>query len=205
MACDSLSDDDLLRKLRISFSDAPRMNQAQEDLRNLRQGENKSIAVYIYKWGHALIRSSGINAQNKSHPHIIKDFISAEKEHQEQDSKQMGRDEEKPCTIQEVFMLAANIETQIQVADSFKLDLTNDFSPIEVNEINTVETSDKEYEVNEMYKGKKWNNNRYRKTSYSKYQNSNNRYQQNQRQQDKRSGKSWENKEKDPKITLMRE
>ena len=31
MACDHLSDDNLLAKLRISFSDAPTMNQAQEE------------------------------------------------------------------------------------------------------------------------------------------------------------------------------
>ena len=79
MACDSMSDDDLLTSLRTSFSDAPTMNQAQEDLRNLRQGDNKSIMVYIYKWGCALVRSSGISAQNETHPHIIKDFISSPK------------------------------------------------------------------------------------------------------------------------------
>ena len=40
-------------------------------------------------------------------------------------------------TVQEAFNLADRIESQIQVAHSFKLELTNDFSPVEVNEIST--------------------------------------------------------------------
>ena len=35
MACDGCSDDELLAKLRISFSDAPTMNQAWKELRKL--------------------------------------------------------------------------------------------------------------------------------------------------------------------------
>ena len=74
----------------------------------------------------------------------------------------------KPHTIQEAFTLAADIEKQIQVADSFKLELMNDFKPVEVNAISSSgKTSGEEYEINEIYKGRKWNNNnQYRKPSY---------------------------------------
>ena len=54
-----------------------------------------------------------------------------------------------PRTVQEAFNLADRIESQIQVADSFKLELTRDFSAMEVNEISADETSGVEYEVNE--------------------------------------------------------
>ena len=51
MACDNYSDDELLAELRSCFSDTPTMNQAREELRNMRQMENDSITVYTYKWG----------------------------------------------------------------------------------------------------------------------------------------------------------
>ena len=51
MSCENYSDDTLLAKLRSCFSDAPTMNEAREELRNMRQMENESITVYTYKWG----------------------------------------------------------------------------------------------------------------------------------------------------------
>ena len=48
MSSDNCSDDKLLTKLRSCFSDAPTINQAWEELRNLRQKENESITVYTY-------------------------------------------------------------------------------------------------------------------------------------------------------------
>ena len=68
MTSDNCSDDKLLTKLRSCFSDAPTMNQAWEELRNLRQKENESITVYAYQWGYALVRSSGIHPENETHP-----------------------------------------------------------------------------------------------------------------------------------------
>ena len=55
------------------------MNEAREELRNMRQMENESIAVYTYKWGRALLRSSGICPEDERHPHVIKDFITSQK------------------------------------------------------------------------------------------------------------------------------
>ena len=111
MACDGCSDDELLAKLRISFSDAPTMNQAWEELRNLRQGEHESIAVYAYKWGHALVRSSGISTENERHPHIIKDFIlSLKRNIRNKLVNKWAEMKRKPHTVQEAFSLAADIE-----------------------------------------------------------------------------------------------
>ena len=112
------------------------MNQAWEDLRNLRQGEHESIAVYIYKWRHALLRLSGISTQNERHPHVIKDFISSIKRNiRNTIANKWVEMKRKPCTVQDAFTLAADIKAQIQMADSFKLELMSDFSPVEVNEI----------------------------------------------------------------------
>ena len=46
------SDDQLIDNLRSSFSDAPTMNMAREELRNMRQKEKESVRVYAYRWGH---------------------------------------------------------------------------------------------------------------------------------------------------------
>ena len=65
------------KKLRSCFSHAPTMNEAREELRNMRQLEHESVSVYMYRWGRALYRSSGIQPENERHPNIIKDFISS--------------------------------------------------------------------------------------------------------------------------------
>ena len=84
LSCDNLTDDELLAKLRGCFSYTPTMNEAREELRNMKQMKNESIAVYTYKWGRALKRSSGIHPEDERHPHVIKDFItSLEEEYQE--------------------------------------------------------------------------------------------------------------------------
>ena len=53
------------------------MNQAREDLRNMRQQEKESIMVYAYQWGRALVRYSGIHPEDERHPHVTKDFITS--------------------------------------------------------------------------------------------------------------------------------
>ena len=60
LSCDKFTDDELVAKLRSCFSHAPTMNEAREELRNMRQMEHESISVYMYRWGRALYRSSGI-------------------------------------------------------------------------------------------------------------------------------------------------
>ena len=82
-----------------------------------------------------------------------------------------------PRTVQDVFKLVDDVESQLQVADSFKLELTNNFHPMEVNEMSAEEASGDEFEVNEMSRGKRWGNNKsnYKHSNYSNNRNFNSR------------------------------
>ena len=60
LSCDEFTDDELVAKLRSCFSHAPTMNEAREELQNMRQMEHESVSVYMYRWGRALYQSSGI-------------------------------------------------------------------------------------------------------------------------------------------------
>ena len=72
-----------------------------------------------------------------------------------------------PHTVQEAFNFADRIESQIQVADSFKIELSNDFLTVNINEVSTEETSGDEFEVNEVSRnGKQGYNNNYKKGNY---------------------------------------
>ena len=77
LSCNEFTDDEWVMKLRSCFSHAPTMNEAREELRNMRQMEHESISVYMYRWGRALYRSSGIRPSEERHPHVIKVFISS--------------------------------------------------------------------------------------------------------------------------------
>ena len=50
-----------------------------------------------------------------------------------------------PHTEKEVFDLAIKIETQIQVADSFKMELNSNFTLADIKEISADETSSDEF------------------------------------------------------------
>ena len=111
-----------------------------------------------------------------------------------------------PRTIQEAFRLVDDVESQLQVADSFKLELTNNFHSMEVNEMSAEEASGDEFEVNEMSRGKRWgnNNSNYKCSNYSNNHNFNSRPQYN-KPQDNKQGRPWGQKGKDSKITLTQE
>ena len=106
-------------------------------------------------------------------------------------------------TIQEAFKLADEVQSQLQVADSFKLELSNNFSSIQVNEMSAEEIWGDEFEVNEMSRGRRWGNN----DKHSSYNNNNNNSNKPcfNKPQDRRSGKTWENKNRDSKITLTQD
>ena len=107
-----------------------------------------------------------------------------------------------PRTVQEAFKLADDMESQLQVADSFKLELTNN---LEVHEMSVEETSGDELEVNEMSRGKIWDSKgNYKCFNYSNNCNFNNRPQYNKPQENK-TGRTWGQKGKDSKITLTQE
>ena len=146
MACRNFSDDALLTKLRGCFSGAPTMNEAREELRNMRQKENESTTIYIYRrW--------------KTSPHHQGFHDISQREHQEKDHQQMGRDEKSTQDNPGCFQVANDVESWLQVANSFKLELSNNFPLMEVNEISADEISGDKFEVNEISRGKKWGNN----------------------------------------------
>ena len=98
--------------------------------------------VYTYRWGRALVRSSGICPEDERHPHVIKDFISSLQHNIRNKIMNKWADlKNPPHTVQEAFDLAIKTETQIQVADSFKMELTNNFASANINEISADETS----------------------------------------------------------------
>ena len=58
-------------------------------------------------------------------------------------------------TVERVFELASDVEKQLQVADSFKLDFPT-YPSRELNKMSAEETSGDEQEVNEIARNKKW-------------------------------------------------
>ena len=83
------------------------------------------------------------------HPYIIKDFITSVKRNiRNKIANRWAEMRNPPRTVQEAFKLADEVESQLQVADSFKLELSNNFSPVEANKMSTGETSGEEFEVN---------------------------------------------------------
>ena len=108
--------------------------------------------------------------------------------------------------MERAFELACDVEKQLQVADSFKLEFPTYHSK-EINEMNAEEISGDEQEINEISR-RKWVSN---PSSYSQgcqnfnnNRNSNYRHQQQQPQEGKQS-KQWTQKPKDSKITLSQE
>ena len=87
-----------------------------------------------------------------------------------------------PSTVERAFELASNVEKQLQVTDSFKLDFPT-YPSRELNEMSMEETSGDKQELNEMSKGKKWGNNTNNYTqkcsNFSNSHSSSYKYQQN--------------------------
>ena len=110
--------------------------------------------------GQALLTSSGIHPEEERCPHIIKDFMTSLKKNiKNKITNRWAEMRNPPRTIQDAFKLADDVELQLQVAESFKLEPSNNFPLMEVNEMSAAETAGDEFEVNEMSRGKKWGNN----------------------------------------------
>ena len=170
--------------------------------------EHEAISVYMYRWGGALYRSSGIRPSEERHPHVIKDFISSLKKNiRNRIANRWAEMRHPPTTVERAFELACDVEKQLQVTDSFKLDFPT-YPSRELNEISTEETSGDEQEINEISKNKKWvsNSNSYSQKcqNFNNNRNSNYRHQQQWPQEGKQS-KQWTQKPKDSKITLTQE
>ena len=206
LSCDNVSDYDLVTKLRSCFSHAPTMNEAREELRNMRQMEHESVSVYRYRWGRALYRSSGIRPEDERHPHVIKDFISSLKKNiRNKIANRWAEMRHPPSTVERAFELACDVEKQLQVADSFKLEFPT-YNSREVNEISAGESSGDEQELNEISK-RKWVSKS--NPQGQRRQNFNNNYNsyrnQQHRPQENRQQRQWTQKPKDSKITLSQE
>ena len=75
------------------------------------------------------------------HPHVIKDFISSLKKNiRKKIANRWAEMRHPPSTVERAFKLASNIEKQLQVTDSFKLEFPN-YPSSELNEKSAEETS----------------------------------------------------------------
>ena len=112
-----------------------------------------------------------------------------------------------PNTVERAFELASDMEKQLQVADSFKLDFPT-YPSRELNEMSAEEMSGDEQEVNEIARNKKWvsNSSNYNqeRSNFNNNCNSNYRHQQLRPQENKQT-KQWTQKPRDSKITLTQE
>ena len=132
------------------------MNEAREELRNMRQMEHESVSIYMYRWGRALYRSSGIRPSEERHPHVIKDFISSLKKNiRNKIANRWAEMRHPPNMVERAFELASDVEKQLQVTNSFKLDFPT-YPSKELNEMSAEETSGDEQEINEISRNKKW-------------------------------------------------
>ena len=149
----------------------------------MRQMEHESVSVYMYRWGRALYRSSGIRPDEERHPHIIKDFISSLKKNiRNKIANRWAEMRNPPNTVERAFELANDVEKQLQVADSFKLDCPT-YPSRELNEMSTEDSSGDENEVNEITRNKRWVSNpgpynRKQPNTHNNGRNSNYRFQQ---------------------------
>ena len=87
-----------------------------------------------------------------------------------------------PSMVERAFKLASDVEKQLQVADSFKLEFPS-YPSSKLNEMSTEETSGDEQELNEMSRGKKWgsntNNYNHKHSSFSNNRSNSYKHQQN--------------------------
>ena len=111
-----------------------------------------------------------------------------------------------PSTVERAFELTCDVEKQLQVTDSFKLEFPT-FHSRDINKISAEETSGDEQEVNEISR-KKWVSNSsshgQRHQNFNSNRNNSYRHQQ-QRPQEGRQHKQWTQKPKDSKFTLSQE
>ena len=76
-----------------------------------------------------------------------------------------------PSTVKKAFKLVSDVEKQLHLADSFKLEFSS-YPTIEVNEISAEESSGDELEVNKVSRGKRWGNNNNYNPKHSNFSNS---------------------------------
>ena len=117
MAHPRASDDDLINMIHEDFSDAPTMNEAQEELLHMCQKPEEQMRVYIYRYGHMHQRSSGIRAADETHQHVIQDFIKSLKPKiKNKFANKFAEGRFHPRLLEQAFSLALDLEKKIQIA-----------------------------------------------------------------------------------------
>ena len=199
MAHPDASDDDLINMIREDFSDAPMMNEAQEELLHMHQKPEEQMRVYVYQYGRMHQRSSGIRAADETHQHVIQDFIKSLKPKiKNKFANKFAEHRFQPRTLDQAFSLALDLEKKIQIADSFRDNIMDSRTPTTVFEVQSFPL-DESRSVNEIsnyrnnsnnhgknnYSGKPWQ----QKNDGKPWQNRDNKWQN-------RDNKSWQNKDK---------
>ena len=201
MAHPDTSDDNLINMLREDFSDAPTMNEAQEELLHMHQKPEEQMCVYVYRYGRMHQRSSGIRAADETHQHVIQDFVKSLKPKiKNKFANKFAECRFQPRTLEQAFSLALDLEKKIQIANSFRDDIMDSRTPATVNVVQSFPLDDSR-SVNEVSSYRNNNSNNHGKNNYSgkpwqqkndgkPWQNRDNKQWQN------RDNKSWQNKDK---------
>ena len=204
MAHPDASDDDLINIIREDFSDAPTMNEAQEELLQMRQKPEEQMRVYVYRYGRMHQRSSGIRAAEERHQHVIQDFIKSLKPKiKNKFANKFAEGRFQPRTLDHAFSLALDLEKKIQIADSFRDDIMDSRTPAMVNEVHSYPLDEtravNEISSNSSYRNNNSNNNSkgnyngkpwHQKGDNKPWQDRDNKHWQN------KDNKSWQNKDK---------
>ena len=96
--------------------------------------------------------------------------LFTEEKYQKKIANKWAEMRQPPSTVERAFKLACDIEKQLQVADSFKLEFSS-YPAVEVTEMSTEECSGDELEIS---RGKKWGNNNNYNQKHSNFRNSHN-------------------------------
>ena len=207
MAHPDASDDDLINIICEDFSDAPTMNEAQEELLHMRQKPEEQMCVYVYRYGCMHQRSSGIRAAEETHQHVIQDFIKSLKPKiKNKFANKFAEGRFQPRTLDHAFSLALDLEKKIQIADSFRDNIMDSRTPATVNEVQSYPL-DKSHAINKIlsnssyrnnnsnnhvksnYNGKPWQ----QKNDSKPWQNRDNKWQKDNKPWQNKDKKSWQN------------
>ena len=201
MAHPDTSDDDLINMLREDFSDAPMMNEAQEELLHMHQKPEEQMRVYVYRYGHMHQRSSGIRAADETHQHVIQDFIKSLKPKiKNKFANKFAEHRFQTRTLEQAFSLALDLEKKIQIADSFRDDIMDSRTPTTVNEVQSFPLEES-CSINEISNYRNNNSNNHGKKNYGgkpwQQKNDNKPWQnRDNKQWQNRDNKPWQNKDK---------
>ena len=203
MAYPDASDDDLINMIHEDFSDAPTMNEAQEELLHMHQKPEEQMRVYIYRYSRMHQRSSGIRAADETHQHVIQDFIKSLKPKiKNKFANKFAEGRFQPRTLDHAFSLALDLEKKIQIADSFRDDIMDSRNPATVNEVQSFPL-DKSHAINEISSNSSYRNNNsngHGKSNYNSkpwHQKGDNKPWQNRDNKwQNKDNKSWQNKDK---------